>query len=173
MIQSALFKVYNAFFCKRKFLCLAFLWFLGLCSGKYYAVQTGSTFLLLMRTAVESRPSIVGQLISVLLPLLLLVLSVYFLQPIAYYFLAFIQSLSLGYICCCIQRIFGSASWLVCLLFLFSSFVSVPFYCWFLIRHISGKQASYFRDSLVVLGAVLIACIADYFIISPFLTALF
>ena len=151
---------------------LAFVWFLGLESGRLYAAQTSNTYLLLMRVAAMTRPSIIGLAVSVLLPFLITIGSVYFARPSIIYILAFLWAELFGYSSACLQLMFGSAGWLIRFLLLFTQCFTAPLLCWLMIRYIGGIKPSFLRDSLIAVSIALTIGTIDYFIISPFLTAL-
>ena len=151
---------------------LAFVWFLGLESGRLYATQTSNTYLLLMRVAAMTRPSIIGLAVSVLLPFLITIGSVYFARPSIIYILAFLWAELFGYSSACLQLMFGSAGWLIRFLLLFTQCFTAPLLCWLMIRYIGGIKPSFLRDSLIAVSIALTIGTIDYFIISPFLTAL-
>ena len=151
---------------------LAFVWFLGLESGRFYAAQSNNTYLLLMRVAAMTRPSIIGLAVSVLLPFLITIGSVYFARPSIIYILAFLWAELFGYSSACLQLMFGSAGWLIRFLLLFTQCFTAPLLCWLMIRYIGGIKHSFLRDSLIAVSIALTIGTIDYFIISPFLTAL-
>lgn len=172
MIRGTFIRVRDFLFCKRRFLLLAFIWFLGLTSGRYYAEHASATYLLLMRAAPQYRLSIIGLAVSVLLPFLISVGAVYFSQPIVLYILAYLYSLLFSFACCCLRIIFADAGWLIQFMLLFSHCMAIPFYCWFTLRYLNGKGTTFIRDSLIVVVAIFIAGTFDLLVISPFLAAL-
>lgn len=172
MFHSFVIRLRSMIFCKRRFLLLAFVWFLGLESGKFYAGQASNTYLLLMRAAALCRPSIIGLAVSVLVPLLITIGSVYFSRPSVIYVLAFLWAALFGYSSACLRLVFGSADWLIRILFLFSHCFSAPLLCWLMIRNIYGIRPSFLKESLIVILIALTIGSVDYFVISPFLAAL-
>ena len=172
MIRNTFVRVKTILFCKRKFLLLAIIWFLGLVSGKHYSQQASNTYLLLMRTASDFRLSIVGLAASVFLPFIISALAVYFAKPAVIYVLAYLYALSFSYTGCCLRMLFLNAGWLIQFMLLFSHCISIPFYCWFSMRYINGRKPTFIRDLWIGIAVTSVVGAIDILVISPFLTAL-
>ena len=156
-------------FCKRAFFLLAFVWFLGLESGRFYAAQSNNTYLLLMRVAAMTRPSIIGLAVSVLLPFLITIGSVYFARPSIIYILAFLWAELFGYSSACLQLMFGSAGWLIRLLLFFTDGWAILLLLWIWLRWIGGGARQAIREITFCGILCSVVWIIDYFVVSPFL----
>ena len=172
MVRSTFARVRSFLFCKRSFLLLAFIWFLGLMSGVHYSQQASNTYLLLMRAASGFRLSIIGLAISVLLPLIISATAVYFSKPAVIYALTYLYALSFSYTGCCLRMLYASAGWLIQFMLLFSHCITIPFYCWFSMRYINGRKPTFIRDLWIGIAVTSVVGAIDILVISPFLTAL-
>ena len=172
MIRSTFARVRAFLFCKRDLLLLAFIWFLGLMSGRHYYQQASNTYLLLMRASSEFRLSIIGLAVSVLLPFIISAVAVYFSKPAVIYVLAYLYALLFSYAGCCLRMLFSNAGWLIQFMLLFSHCITIPFYCWFSMRYINGRKPTFIRDLWIGIAVISVVGTIDILVISPFLAAL-
>ena len=172
MIRSTFARVRAFLFCKRALLLLAFIWFLGLMSGRHYSQQASNTYLLLMRASSEFRLSIIGLAVSVLLPFIISAVAVYFSKPAVIYVLTYLYALLFSYTGCCLRMLFSNAGWLIQFMLLFSHCITIPFYCWFSMRYINGRKPTFIRDLWIGIAVISVVGIIDILVISPFLAAL-
>lgn len=152
--------------------CLSFIaitWISGLLCALLYIKQF--SFSLMYPLHIE-RVSIVGMIVSLILPIILL----YILLNRCYFYLILpvIFLKSFNYMCCylCITYSYGTAGWLVRTLLLFSDTVSVIILLHFCYRFAAGNKigmTSYFKYTFAVL--IIVGCL-DYYIISPFILML-
>lgn len=151
---------------------LAVLWILGLGFGGSIASHSEDYIIPLMRTAVNIRVSIVNLLVLQLLPLLISAIAVYFSMPLLIYPLCAFKAVSFGFILGCLGISFGSAGWLIRLLYLFTDTIMTPLLLWYWFKHISGAKLSVYRDNKLLFSAFSFAAVLEYFMISPFLVVL-
>ncbi len=152
---------------------LAFLWVIGLTLGIRFASFAGDSLLSLMRGSAFGAVSIVNLLAVTLLPFLFSAFAVYIRSACFLAVLCFIKSFSFGFVSTGLVMAWGSAGWLIRLLFMFSDLIClVPlWWCW--IRFPWDLPTSGFRPVIVSAGvAAGIVCL-DYLCISPFLARLF
>ena len=126
----------------------------------------------LMGGAILCSVSIVQLLIPFLLPFLFSAIAVYLSAPWLIYAVCFLKTALFSYISCGVVSLYGSAGWLVHILFLFSDIFYLVLLYWYWIRHVSsGKAFSTAEAFRFLLAASLISGI-DFYIISPFLQGL-
>ena len=158
---------------RRNIFCILLLisvWIIGLFVGihlydpMYYS---------LMCSVLLQPVTIVGLLMILFLPLISAYLSFLLHEPIISLIVCFFKAVAFGFTGCFISHKFGSGSWLMRLLFLFSDHccVIMLFILWFCVFSSFGGRREKF-DSVFFLPAVPIALL-DYFVISPFLRGLF
>ena len=158
--------------CNARIYLLAFLWILGLTFGGFIALHNEDYILPMMRTAVTLRVSIVNLLVLQLIPLVISALAVYFSIPLLIYPLCTFKAIFLGFILGSLGRVFGSAGWLIRLLYLFTDTIMTPLLLWYWFKHISGTKLSINRDNKILFSAFSITAMLEYFAISPFLVVL-
>ena len=126
-----------------------------------------------MRMAMVSHVSIVGLTVSAVLPFLIAAFAAYAGQPVLLYILGFLRMFGFTFLGCCIQLAFGSAGWLLRLLFQFTDGCALALLCWFCLRRIDAPAGFPGRDLAVCGAACFAVSILDHFMISPFLAGLF
>ena len=160
---------FSVFRLKSSAAIIAVVWITGLIGGINFVSVAGEPFCLLMYESAFCRVSIVGLLAVLYLPLLLSVVVVRLSVPALQYAICLLKAFFFG--CClnCSSYAFGTASWLVLLLLLFSDCsMTVPLLLfWF--RHISGSRILLRRDLFCCCFFAAVIGVLDYFIISPYL----
>lgn len=150
---------------------LVVLWVCGVFIGCCYAVSTVGVSPQLMHILAVRRVSFVGVLISVFLPLLLTILLSHFSLHVFLPALSLVKAFTLSFTICCVFCIFGSSSWLILVLLLFSDSIAVILLFWLWVLTLWRK-----RITLPVLFAVFaiagVVCAIDFLVISPFLISL-
>lgn len=152
------------------FLILICIWIAGLVLGTYcYDPYLSS----LMSRVVVQPVSIVGLLTIIFLPLFVVYVSFLINRPIISLIVCFMKAVAFGFSGNLIAQNYGSASWLVRLLF------QVSDHCCFVLLFIlwyrnfcafTGSRAN--SHYAIFLSAVPIAML-DFYVISPFLIGLF
>lgn len=157
----------------RKFVWfLSFSWICSIAFGLAFALYTQPYTVSLMRMADFGRVSIVGLACIILAPLYLSAIAVYFRRTGWIYTIATLKGISFGFGIFVFTAVFGSAGWLMRLLIAFSdSAMLVPLFL-FWIRHLDGSQRYLRRDLIICTVSALLIGLADYFIISPYTTAM-
>ena len=148
-------------------------WSAGILAGFGLFLIYGPSFSFQMRSAVTQPVSIIGLLFSIFLPLLCTYISVLINRPFFLLSICFIKAASFGFTLFGITEIYGTASWLFCILFTFSDifFLFVLFLLW--LRYpdcYDSKSRCPFCFS-VMIGLLIV--FVDYFVITPFLCGLF
>ena len=155
----------------RKYLLFAF-WCAGLLLGIFAACCMRFDLVPLIRNAVGCPASAIGLLTSAVLPFILSAYAVSFPEPWLLLPISALKAFSFGFCAFGVHFAFGSASWLVRLLFLFSDVCVIPLLFFYWLRHIQDTPAKPDREFwCCVLTAVAIGMI-DYCLISPFLVRL-
>lgn len=157
--------------CMRKWdkTLLALSWVLGLGCGGLLFRYSGSNLVSQMPSAVISRPSIFGLLVSSFLPLLFSAFAVYICVPYFLYGICFIKACSFAYVSCAVFAVYHNAAWLIRGLLLFTDLIGSAALYHYCHRHISGFR-KYSAKSLISYAAL--SCfitLVDYRYISPFL----
>jgi len=149
---------------------LLFSWgSVGLLFGTLLAACADTYFHSWMRLAVSDRVSIVCLLAAQLLPFLIAAYAVNISKLRLMYAVCSIKLFAFTYMGSVIGIAFGSAGWLVRLLFLFSDFILVPCLCWFCFRRTLDNNRTAKRDLLICIGICIATALIDYLFISPFL----
>ena len=152
------------------FVC--FTWGVGLLLGWYMTEQIPLETLSLMRVLSVEHVSIVSVLAVQLLPFFICVLLFQHVPPYFVLPVVLTESIQFSYCGCLLTLIYGSASWLVVGLILFTSTLSAPLFLWFCLRRPKYKRSS---DRMFVYGtaiALAVLGVVDYFAVSPFWDAL-
>ena len=171
-MRNAIRPVVRYISCNRSTLILAVVWSAGLLTGSILADGASQPFLLLTRSAAAAPVSVVGLCTITFLPFLLTALAVFLHRPRLLYGICFCKALLFSWSGCCIMASFGSAGWLVRLLYQFSDLLLVPVLCWFSLRHISGKHDLRLREGAGVLMIAMVVGSIDYWLVAPFLVKL-
>ena len=172
MTDFAYNRIFGVLLRKYRFVLCA-CWLLGLCAGSYLGLFFEPYSISMMRSAAVQPVSIVGLCLSIFLPLLCTVLSVLLDRPILALAVCFIKAASFSFSLSWISSIYGTASWLVYMLFMFSDicFLLILFICWFRFPCSFNAKVKRFFCVAILLG--LLIALGDYFVISPFLVRLF
>ncbi len=150
---------------------LAALWIFGLLFGIYYASKDNDTTQLLT-SALQSQQSFFKLLFVLLLPIAASLLAISFSLRGAIYLLAAGKAFACGYCLFCVAATFGSGSWLVRLLFLFSDTCLSVLLLWLWCRHLGSKRKTLAKDTLVCTVIAISAGLIDFLLFSPFLRVL-
>lgn len=154
--------------------CISLLilsWCFGLLLGCCLAAAHGNACKALILAAPSSRASLPGLLLVTFLPFLFFVFAARISQLLIF-FVCFIKAFLFSFCAFGMMSAFGSAGWLVCLLFFFADICCLPFFIWFALRHAKGREDALKRDLTVCLCAVILFSAIDFFYISPFLAML-
>lgn len=152
-------------------LWLSLFWLFGLILGVQTAHVAGQAFLSLMRLGVTGKVSIVSLISCNILPFLLIALAIGASKLWLVCTLFMGEAFRLSFLAFALFRCFGSAGWLVHLLFRFSGLLLVPLYWWFTVSSCKGDSHSNGSLLLCIVMVVLICCL-DYFVICPLLGAI-
>ena len=150
---------------------LAFALLLGVVLGSICSGFAEPVLFLLMRTAAESRVSIVCLLPVMLLPIFLSAFAVSFHLDWLLIPMAFLKAFFFGYLCAGILTRYSSSGWLFALLFLFADILSLPVLCWYWLQCIRCREAVMGATAPAVLSILGIGILNDQ-LVSPFLASL-
>ena len=149
---------------------LASCWMMGLTFGVVVARSVSVEFY--SHAATAPNASLFSELIVVMFPIIVSILIMYtglsWLIPV----IAFLKAFCFAYVSQVLVRGFGSASWLMQLLWMFSDCASAPFLWWFWCRSLKSTKFTLTSSSSAMLIAALVIIILDYRFISPILSSL-
>lgn len=152
---------------------LALYWCAGLIFGGIGFRCTGNSFLSLMRMVPGGPVSIVSLLTSLLLPFLFSAFAVSCSMPRLLYGVCFFRAFLFSFVSCGTAAAFGSAGWLVWLIFMLPDVVCAAVLYLYCLRHISGhRRFSGLEAGVCMMTAAMLGSL-DYFYISPFLAGIF
>ena len=154
-------------------LILSLCWSAGLILGNRLAVQLPDAHFSLMRTAAQSRVSIVGMVIVAFLPLILSVAALWFSKPMLLSFIAFSKALSFGFCITMTNIAFGDAGWLVGRMLLFTDSIMAVVMLWLWFRSINGAYPMQKRDICICFAVAATVLLVDIYAVSPFMISLF
>ena len=149
---------------------LAFFWISGLAIGSYAGMHASVTYLRTLSAAAGSDLTISGLAISVFLPFVICIFAAHNGKKWLLFLIAFAKALCVSYCSAALNCAFGSAGWLIRILFQFSDLATLGFFCWFCIRCMTNdlQKADYYICS----AAYILVGLFDYCIVSPFLVTL-
>lgn len=157
--------------CSFRVCFLAFLWVSCLVVGCFIA--SGDSFIVsLMRLAPGSEVSIVGLAVVLILPLLISVVGLYYQKPVVVYAFSSLKAFCSGYLLYAVSVAFGSASWLMRMLLLFSDIGITIIVLWLVFRHLNGRGRTFKADIALSFFAAIMIGIMDYLLVTPFLQSL-
>lgn len=150
----------------------AFLLFLSggtsLVIGTLLAASTEISSFSWMRLAADSQLSIVGHIVTQLLPFLIAAYAVYISKLWLLLTVCSCKLFSFAYMGSLIWFTFGSAAWLVRMLLLFSDIILVPMLCWFGFKQVIAK-VDQTKDLWICISIVCVTALINLLFISPFL----
>lgn len=152
-------------FCKP---LLAPCWCIGLILGLFAAGSASDVLVPMIRSALSCSVSFTGLLISAVLPFLLSAVAVSLSEPWLLLPISALKAFGFGYCACGVCLAFGSAGWLVRVLFLFTDVCVTPVLFFYWLRHTDGTSFQIGELAACVAAAAAVAA-ADYYLISPFL----
>ena len=149
---------------------LAYSWIIGLLLGITVAKNVTISFPAL--TAASQNHSFTSALIVIVFPYIVSVLLMY--MGLAQFIpaVAFLKSFNFAYVSWILMRDFGSASWLIQFLMMFSDCVSLPLLWWLWCRSLKSGHTSPISSSVPIVTAVIIIAILEHRFISPILSLL-
>ncbi len=158
--------------CKKRVVVLALCWIFGLFFGLFFVSSEGNFLTAAICSGSYRRASFIGLLAITLIPLCLsYVAFIRAKQPILY-LICFFKAFAYGACLQAIVLVYGSASWLVRLLFLFSDSCSVVILLWFWYRRIFVGRFHCRKDFLTSVLIAFFLSMFDYFFVSPYLVKL-
>lgn len=147
-------------------------WLVGICLGMLAAQYTSDILLPIMRMALITPVSFSGLFVAAVVPFLLSILAVslfrYRLLPL----ICSAKAFSYGFCARGLLLLYGSSSWLLQLLLMFSNSIITPMQFFFSLRHIHGCRFRSALEPAVWICAIVTIVLLDYYFISPFLVEL-
>lgn len=151
---------------------LAFFWTFSIFTGVILGSKSVPHISSLMLSAASGPMSISGMFLIFILPLVFSVISIRLKVSFLIVPLAIIKGFFYGFLSASICVAFGSAGWLICLLFMFATSILTVILLWFWFKYIYNPNSHLMRD-LIFYAAICIFLLAfDMFVISPFLSVI-
>lgn len=158
--------------CKVRKYLLFLSWCIGLLLGVSAAANAGSNLPTMIRSATLCPVSIPGLLASTVFPFLCSAYAVSFSEPWLLLPISTLKAFSFSFCAFGVNLAFGSAGWLVRLLFLFSDACVIPLLFFYWLRHFDNTPAHPDKELLGCIIAAIAIGAADYCLVSPFLVEL-
>lgn len=155
--------------CRRQLCILTLCAVSGAIAGAAFAANTDHTYILLMRTAVSCRVSIVGTVIAVL-PFLVSAFLLIHSKPWLVYPICGFSLFMLTSALFAIRTAFGSAGWLISLLQQFPALLLTPAILYLSFLRLAGQYSKKHLKYAIMASAVI--GMIYYSFISPFLAEL-
>ena len=146
-------------------------WITGLLAGTIFASQVNFNTLSLMRMVPRHSVSIVLLILVAVIPFLIAAYAVSIRKIAALFVLSFVIAATYGSVGMMVNLAFGSASWLVLPMLLFSRIIHHCLYCWFVLRCMVLTMHLGTVLLLCVLACAIVVVI-DATFVSPFLASL-
>lgn len=159
-------------FRKGRTMVLALAWLLGLVAGYELYLSMDSDISSLMRGVSHDSVSIVGLLLSVLLPFLCSAFAVFISLPGLLIPIGFGKACLLSFVSFGILLSYGSAGWLFRLLLMFSDIFTAPLLYWYMHRHLQPDSRFSMPESIAVLSVSILIGSIDSVYILPFLAGM-
>lgn len=150
--------------------CLACSWILGLISGLWTSRYAAFHLIGLEDSFHLYTP--ISILSVALLPVLISALVVFAEQSWLLLPISFLKAFCFAHVGALVTKSFGSASWLIQILLMFSDCVSLPFLWWFWYRLLKSSQQIAFSTIFPIALAALSIGVLDFKVISPFFSLL-
>lgn len=144
-------------------------WIFGLICGYYLYIYADASLISVMRGALHTPVSIVGLVGTLAVPLLFSATAVFISGFTLLPLLAWTKGVLFSFASVCALSAFGSGSWLIWPLLLFSDIICVCFLWWYWLKVAFGRRII---SVLPMVSGLLTAGILDYFFLSPFLAGL-
>lgn len=144
-------------------------WFCGLLSGIVMALHTDYAFFDPIRQISSSQLSAAGVILATFLPFAIAACVSRLCHPGWLALIAGLRMFAFAYISMAIHIVFSSAGWLFCLLLQFGSILSLPLFCWFCIRRVSGRAGLLKTDILITCSFTVAIAAVDLYLIAPLL----
>ncbi len=158
--------------CKTGCLLLSLIWCLSLGTGVIFSFIMQPSAVSLMCIAPQCRVSILGLIMIFLPPLILSAAAVKFSLPALIYLTAALDGAAMGYFLSGVVLAFGPAGWLPGSLLSFSKLLFTVPKLWFFFLCLENHNRLFSGLAICIFAAMIIG-LFDYFLISPFLYALF
>ena len=158
--------------CRNFTFTLALSWIIGLLNGLLFSLSADTLLSSTMRIAINGGMSISGLLTALLLPFLFSAFAVFISQLWLLIPIAFVKAFLFSFTGLGVLLTFGSAGWLICLLFMFAESLAMPILWWYWLRVSGDSGRTVFHNCFpAVLCVGLVGCI-DQWIVAPFLACL-
>ena len=156
--------------CKHVGFCLAMCAALGTVFGVFFAATMGDSYIQLMRTAVARPVSIAGSLVAVCVPYLISFLVISMSRPGLIYMVCTVRFIVFASVAWGISQAYGTAGWLIRLLFQFPDILLMPAFVFISVACIRKRPS---KKAILIFGIyTLFIGMINYCTVSPFLAVL-
>ena len=163
---------YFTFFHKYKQLTLAFCFISGYLCGCFCAFFASPSLLPIVCYVPMSESSPLGLVIAAIAPLLIVSLLVHFGCSWFLFIICFFKAFSWSLCSSLFLLAFGTAGWLMHLVYFFSSSFSIFLLCWFSLHHLTSTTSSLKKNWMFISILTFLVLCFDYCILSPAMASL-
>jgi len=156
---------FSAFSCRGSAWFLAFFFLCGLMCGVIACFGCGPEYSSLMRSCSRNTVSIVGLILSLMLPFLISY-SCWVLNPLFLFPVCFCRAFLFGFVHFGLCTFCGDGGWLIRWMVCFSDCFSLPFLYFFWYRCLAGRGISQLCR-FTPAGLLILIGILDFYLISP------
>lgn len=146
---------------------LILAWIAGEVIGYFVGSQVPDTVISLMRAPTFGRVSIVWLFFSAIFPFLLSIAALRLSLKRLLTSLVFLKAYGFVYSICCLGFAFGSAGWLMQLLYFFTDTLCTLIFLWFILTYPKFSKARQYHRLLLCLASTTGLVCFDYFAIMP------
>ncbi len=150
---------------------LAFIWTFSVFTGIILGSKSVPLYTSLMLSAASGPMSIAWMFLIFVLPLVFTIISIRFKVSFLILPLALVKGFFYGFLSASVCSAFGSASWLVCSMLLFSNSILILLLLWFWFQYLKTDTRCLVRDFLMSIAIGILVCAFDAIVVSPFISA--
>lgn len=158
--------------CNYRVVILAIFWLLGIALGYMFATFVAQNAQFIFRSYIENQTSVLRLWVVHFFPFICAVFAHRFSLFYIFYLLNFVKAVSYSFCNFCVIFAFGSAGWLVRILFLFTDAFSSLLLFYFSLGCLCNRSIRK-TEYLIIFFSVAVVCIIDGLTVSPFLSSLF
>lgn len=153
-------------------LILSAVWSLSFLAGAQFAIHSIHIITPLLAPCIVSFPSIASQAVFLLLFLLLVTIAFLMNARWISFLIISINAFIISFCAISILLFCNSGGWLLCIFHLFLSFCFAGLLLWFTGRQFVGNKSNIKKDFSICFFALILCCLFDGFLLSPFIYSL-
>lgn len=159
-------------FCRNKREVLAFIWMAGILLGSAMSYFSGVARSCCVDVNAFCHPVFSSFLLTLILPLFLSVIAVYFVKFYVLLLVVLMKSFLFSFAAMWCICAFGNAGWLVCIFILFADVMAMPSLWWFWLQTVSADRETVLRACFVSGCSILLIASYYYSMVTPFFAGL-